>query len=277
MELNEFKQKNIKEHFELFQITEELELTADEMRYKYNCKSNENDFRRSKLPLFLTIFQYLLNNVMNQYNSIRVLCLEGYGQSGLVILRSILESLITFKYMISDEELKNVRAQRFEDYRWVQMKKMLNYWKMEDEVINYAIAKDILSKEDRVLEKVEEFKKTYDVKNDRELSTWSGISIFKMAKTANELVDYNLLYSTCCNFSHPSILGIQSNVIRNEKVTFYSPKPSFQYIDVNIKSSIDYFLEYLVMFDYFYSLGMKKKLDGYQLRAKKIFEASKEK
>ncbi|HWZ23471.1 MAG TPA: DUF5677 domain-containing protein, partial [Cytophagaceae bacterium] len=271
--MENFRINNLERNSELFNLANELEVLADEMRHVFNGKSKENDFRRSKMPLHKTVFLYLITTVMQRFNSIRILCTEGYGQCSLIILRSMLESLISAKYIILDEKVANERAERFEEYRWVEMRKHLKYWKTED-VHNKELAKTILSRETEVIDNFNKFKERF-IKNNKELSTWSGNSIEDMARDVGMLADYNSVYRLCCNSSHPSFLGTGQSVVKTKEATHYSSSPSLQNVIANVEMSIVYFAEFLFIYDYLFGLGMRQRIYDYQTKAKQVFALRK--
>ena len=175
--------------------------------------------------------------------------------------------------MILDKSPNN-KAERFMNYKWIEMQKYLKYWKMEDEVRNKELRRNILSKENDVLRNVNNFKKKFNVTKGQ-LSTWSGVSIENMAQKIGMLGEYNLMYRTCCSFSHPGFLGALQGVDRGRDYTIFSPKPSFEHIVVNLKSAVQYLHEFLVIFDHIFKLEMEEKLDDFQKRALKVFEMDK--
>ena len=186
----------------------------------------------------------------------------------------MLEHLISAKYMLLDNRVANERAERFEEYRWVEMKKQLKYWKMKDEVHDKELAKSILSKEKDVVDNFNRFKTKF-IKNDKELSTWSGSKVEDMAKDVGMLGDYSSVYRLCCNFSHPSFLGTVQSVVRAKDATHYSSNPSSQNVIANVEMSIVYFTEFLFIYDHLFGLGMRQKICDYQAKAKQVFDLEK--
>ncbi|MCK5491940.1 MAG: hypothetical protein KAJ14_02380, partial [Candidatus Omnitrophica bacterium] len=168
-----FREENIQKHSELFEVADELSALADELMYAFNCRSKIEDFRPSKIPKHKTVFLYLFNAVLKQYASLKVVCLEGYGQSSSIILRSMLENLISIKYMIFSENTSSL-AERFIGYRWIDMRKSLNYWRMEDKVKNKDLRDQILLKEKEIEQKCKDFKERFNIKKGQ-LKTWSGL------------------------------------------------------------------------------------------------------
>lgn len=273
-----FKAENIKGYKELFNLSDELESLTDEIRNSFNAASVKNDFRRSKIPLYKSIFLYFSHTAMRQFPSIYILCAEGYAYSASPILRSLWENLVSVKYMLLDknknlnEEEANLKAQRFEEYRWVNMSKMLHYWKSNNGEINQKLCENIVSKEDEILNKIKEFKKTFKTNDVR---SWSGLSIEAMAEKIDMLQDYNLLYRLCCNLSHPSFLGLQLGVVKGREKTNFFSGPSSEHLICVLETAITCFYEFLFLHDYLFLLGMTDKLKVFQQKARLVFESEK--
>ncbi len=268
-----FKEENIKKHSELFCVTDEVHALADELMYAFNCKSNTEDFRPSQMPLHKTVFLYLFNAALKQYASIKVLCLEGYGQSSSIILRSMLENLISIKYMIFSENTSSL-AERFIGYRWIDMRKSLNYWRMEDKVKNKDLRDKILLKEKEIEQKCKDFKERFNIKKGQ-LKTWSGLSIEEMAQKADMLADYNLMYRLSCNFSHSGFLGAQPGVDKGLNHTLFSSKPAFDFIIGVLESAIQYLHEFLSTYNHMFKLEKERELSDFHKKAIKVFGMSK--
>jgi len=267
-----FQEENIKRYPELSKIVQRLQAITDEITDTFNNKSKNNDWRRSKMPCHKNLLNYFLMTAIRQFDAISVLCSEGYGDCSLVILRSMLENLISLKYIVLGEKQIEERAERFENYKWVDMKKQLTYWKNSKGVVQKDTQEDILSKEAIILSSVEDFKKRFNINNEREFRTWSGISIEEMADRVNMSDAYNLMYRMCCLFSHPSFLGQQQGVTKNNDYTIFSTKPSFRNIEVNLMTAIHYLFEFLIIFDHLFNLCMLQKLKDFQLDAVRTFE-----
>lgn len=276
--MSNFKTENIRSHQELFDLSEELQGIAEELKNAFNKASAIQDFRRSKIPLYKTIYLFFITNAMRQYPSIHILCVYGYAYCASPILRSLWENLVSIKYILLsddgqlDETEANLKAKRFEEYRWVNMSKMLRYWKNDDGVQRKDLQEAIVSRNDEIIAKVNEFMKIYKTKH---LNSWSGLSIEEMAKKLNMLGDYNLVYRMCCNLSHPSSLGLQLGVEKNPQTTIFSTKPSNDQVKSVLMIAIQYFHEFLVLHDHLFSLKMFNELTAFQKKARVVFESNK--
>lgn len=239
----------------------------------YKMFDSLNTRNESPQILYKTTLLYFLNNVANQYQSITVLCREGYGQSSIVILRAILENLVSIKFMLlkDDDFTRNNLAKRFRLYEWIEKEKMLQYW--ESPHPSQEELKDhILQQRDEIKENVNLFKKEFACKDPRDLKTWSGVSFPEMTKAVKMTHDYQLIYSLCCKFSHPSFLGSNFLVTKDAINTTYSPGPSSKFIIDSLKNSIVYFHEFLEIFDHCFSLGYTNELKGYTIQTGQVFK-----
>ncbi|UCB57056.1 MAG: hypothetical protein JSV30_00200 [Candidatus Omnitrophota bacterium] len=251
-----FKHENLKKNKELFECADNLYHLIDTLLIVFNQSSN--NFRPSRIPKYKNTFLYLFNTSIRHYKSIDLLCQEGHGMSALILMRSLLENLITTKYIILNKN-PNELAQRFEEYKWLLMRKQLKYWKTNKQVESKKLQKSILSKEPEILAKVKEYKVNFKVKNG--LSTWSGKSVERMAEVVGMSNEYNLVYRMCCLISHPSMLGIIQEVKRTEEYTYFSSDPSYCNIITNMILTIEYMHTFLSVYNDLFELGKKQELD----------------
>lgn len=253
----DFKFENIKRNYELFTLATDFHVLLKDASNIFNLRS----LRLNTLPIHKIVFLYLYNSSVKSYSAIHLLCLEGYGQDSSIILRSLLENLITAKYILYDIKSADYKAKRFEEYRWVEVKNSLEYWEMRDAYQDEKLKKEILSKKKEVMQNVEDFIKKYNIKNKNDLLRWSGISIRKMAEEVSMLEEYLLTYKLCCSFSHPSFIGSLERTKKTLEGINFSSNPSFKGIIEDMKSAILYLYDFLRIYNNVFNLNIEKKLE----------------
>ena len=127
---------------------------------------------------------------------------------------------------------------------------------------------------------MEEFKKTYGIESDRGLLTWSGKAIRDMAKKIDPefLEEYEQTFRLCSRFSHPSILGDQEYIIKDDRSLMFSPLPSEIGLVVNVRKASKYILDYLRIVEDLFAFEKKARIEELSRMHKDIFDryASKE-
>lgn len=262
-----FSEQNYKRSSELFDIAAELHKLLDDVATEINKKQLQlsalENYKKSSLYFFVAAFK--------SFSAIHILCREGYGQDSSVVLRSLMENLISLKYiLIGDRKNRNERAERFVEYRWVELKRLIDYW--ENHAFNDALKEKVMSKKEEVYETAAAFKKRYKAKD---LSTWAGISIRKMAEEVYMLEEYLLAYRLCCSFSHPSFIGLLERTDRVGDDVMFSSNPSFRGIIEDMKSAISFMMQFLILFDKIFDLKMTSEIKAFEEKTLRIFEMEK--
>jgi hypothetical protein len=130
----------------------------------------------------------------------------GFHQDTLVLLRSMLESMINLFY-ISEDPVE--RAERFVRYVEVESRRFLYVSKEVYGEISLLSGHDSRIKE--IEEAVCSFKSEYDP-DSRKPSTWSGITIFDMAKRAGLEDIYKTFYKLQSQHVHGSPRALESYI-----------------------------------------------------------------
>ncbi|MCK5492780.1 MAG: hypothetical protein KAJ14_06700, partial [Candidatus Omnitrophica bacterium] len=165
------------------------------------------------LPPHKRIYLFFLTRAIKTYRAIINLCVEGYGQDVSTLLRSLLDNLISAKYILSDIELADEKAIRFVEFKWVIFRRYIVNKSKENLDINSEVQNNL------IYEKYEGFKKKYNITSNRGLLTWSGQAVIDMARLVdkNLLDEYQSIFRSCSRFSHPSIVGDNEYLNYDEK------------------------------------------------------------
>lgn len=148
------------------------------------------------------VLHILLARGMKSHRSIRVLIADGLEQDAMAILRNLVETAITIKYIATDPTGR--LAQRFRDYQNVERyKNMEKNRKVDPTWLPPGGAPVVALTE----EQYDAFKKRYQVKK---VKNWHGLSGIEELASLPEVgmeKDYIQAYSTYCLFTHPSYLS----------------------------------------------------------------------
>ncbi|MBF0478022.1 MAG: hypothetical protein HQL26_00930 [Candidatus Omnitrophica bacterium] len=250
-----------KTHGELFDAAHHLDQYSHQVLEKFNQKTIVLfDLRPCQ-----RIFLFILTRSLKTYTSILYLCEKGYGQDASPLLRSLLENLITAQYILHNPAISNDLAKRFVAYKWVILKRQLSDQEQHTERTKI------------ILEKAEEFKKTFKVKSDRALLTWSGKTVRDMAKQIDKkwLYEYETIFRLCSRFSHPSILGDNEYMILDEKKLVFSSLPSDIGIVPNLPNAAKYCLEFLMIINDLFKFNCEKDITAHSQELEKILHLPK--
>ncbi len=249
---------------ELFDLADQTIHMAQSVLEEFNRRH----LKLFDLPANQRIFLFIVTRSLKTYFSIVELCKKGFGQDVATLLRSLLENLVTAKYITYDQKTADEKASRFVAYKWVIFKRHLP--DQERNVRNGTPDEknEFLEKKARVLQKVEEFKEKFNVLSDRALVSWSGKTTRDMAKKVDKklLREYENTFRICSRFSHPTILGDNEYLIQNDQKLIFSPLPSDIGIVPNLSNATKYTLMFLKMIDTLF--GFQKSHAIHQLESK---------
>lgn len=233
----------LEEYKELFDVARRVDQQTLAMLEEFNAKQ----LKLFNLPAHQRIFLFIFTRSLKTYASVLSLCERGYGQDVATLLRSLLENLITAKYILHNPRKADGLAKRFVAYKWVIFKRHLP--EQEKEFLHATSEEKTVfeHKKNAIMKNVAEFKRNFNVTSDRALVTWSGKTVRDMAKEINQdLVDeYDTTFRLCSRFSHPSILGDKEYLIQDGTNLIFSPLPSGIGIVPNLSKAIKYTLEFL--------------------------------
>ncbi len=235
---------------------------------------NNRSVKLFDLPAHKRIFLFIFTRALKSYSAILVLCRNGYGQDTAMLLRFLLENLITARYILRDPGGADELTRRFVAYKWVIFQRSLQ----EDERRIWKASPgerdSFLEKKKLIFQNVEEFKKNYKVQSDRALLTWSGATIRDMAKAigADLLDEYEHTFRLCSRFSHPSILGDQEYMMMDDQRLVFSARPSDIGIIINLRKMFQYVLDYLRLVENLFDFGKLERIEELAALHKGIFD-----
>jgi len=251
----------------LFAMADRARMCVDQLLEDFNLRQ----VKLFDLSASRRIFLFILTRSLKTYASILVLCRHGYGQDAAVLLRGFLENLITAEYILHNPAQADDLAARFVAYKWIVFKRSLSE---QERTLQRSSPREQSSFEEYkalVLRRVEEFKRRFHVLSDRALITWSGKTVRDMARHVSPqlAVEYDRTFRICSRFSHPTILGDHEYMLRDTNDLIFSTVPSLIGVEVDLKLSIQYLLEFaaligteLCVTDGTYLAGLKEELSS---------------
>lgn len=254
------KEKLFSEYHELLDLSHELDHTAHAIIDDFN----KNSPKLFAVPSHKRIFLFFLTRALKTYSAICLLCKEGYGQDVSTLLRSLLENLISLKYIIHDPSQADNLAARFVGYKWVIFRRHLPEQERSMRSESQEERDRFYARKELILKNVNDFKKKYNIISDKALLTWSGKTVKDMAKMVDEklMKEYEITFRLCSKFSHPSIISDKEYMISDEESIVFSTLPSFIGVVQNLISAVRYTLEFLSIFNQLYDLKNDEKLRG---------------
>ncbi|MEE4606021.1 MAG: DUF5677 domain-containing protein [Desulfobacteraceae bacterium] len=161
------------------------------------------------LPKQIALFHYARSIYL--LDAIARLCIEGFANEAMIILRSFLNLFINLKWVTSDNY--KYRMERFADFEVVQKKlaieKIIKYGSIPNQIGDTEV-----SPHDEAFEKV---KAKYGLKTYWDLTNWSGKSIRKMAKEVCLENDYHIIYGKLSEIEHTGPASVRDYLDDSEE------------------------------------------------------------
>lgn len=228
----------------------------------------ESDYR--KVLIFLTL------KTFKSTKAIQTLCKEGYGQDAKVLLRSMIDSLITLAYIQKDKE--NL-SKRFIEFSSAEKHKLLQIIGSKNIYPTTPLDEERLKKHKEIEKGYKKYKSDYGYKSDRSLpNNWSGKTTAEMAEKAKVKDLYDWVFRFTSQTTHPSasqaneyILGLD----QGGKIVL-EVGPSEQWIKESLYMAVIILLWFLGQLDEEYSIGNKEEMERlFEKLKNKIKENSK--
>jgi hypothetical protein len=257
----------------------------DQLTNTFLEKFNTHQFILFDFPPHQRIFLFIFSRAMKTFRSITLLCQKGFGQDAAPLLRTLLENLISTRYILKDKDKADTLTKRFVDYKWIILKKRLGNPKKNS---RQPKPQDPLSNKnkDLILQKAKGFKEEFHVKSDRALLTWSGKTLKDMAKAVSKELEkeYDATFRLCSRFSHPSIIGDREYMFQEDQKLTFSPLPSAIGTETNLQLASLYYLDFLTLADKLFLnefnneiIPMREKLESFIAQSKKLNDLSPDK
>lgn len=264
------KNKIFEQNKEVFDLAEE----ARRILFSFLSDFNARKIKLTEIPPHKRIFLFFLARIIKTYSALYTLCREGYGQDACLLLRSLLEILISAKYIMIRPAEADREAVRFVEYKWVILNRCLAESERD---FHDPAAADSSSNRTMIAAKFQEYKQKYKITSDRALLTWSGKATKDMAKLADKklLKEYESAFRIDSRFSHPSIIGDKEYVDPQEDVLVLSFSPSTSGVVLSLKRAVTYLADFLSIFNVLFGLNGDASLNQLQSGITEIFRMEK--
>jgi len=271
--MNAYQNTIYEKHKELFDIADEVDNYTRTLLEKFN----DRNLKLFDLPAHKRIFLFITTRSVKTFSAIHELCRRGYGQDVSTLLRSLLENLVTVKYILHDKKTADDKAARFVAYKWIILKRHLPEVEKTIKSASDSQKNSFDERRKLIAEKVAEFKKKFMLKSDRALLTWSGKTIKDMAKEVSNhlVVEYETTFRLCSRFSHPSILGDNEYLIQDDHNLIFSPLPSIIGVIPNLKNTLRYIIELLSVINDLFDFDENGKIAALEAQCTQIFALEK--
>ncbi len=149
--------------------------------------------------------QFFLGKTVTTFYAVSALCNMGYGQDAIVLVRTMLENLINYRYINQEPE---ERSQLFIEFDYIKAKKRLRTYSalFPEKEIDPEVLKEIDEKYSRVID-------NYPKSISCSLQ-WAGKNNADMAKACDLENLYQMIYPLASSFAHG---GSESTVDYIEK------------------------------------------------------------
>lgn len=151
-----------------------------------------------------------LTRAMKTYLAIRSLILDGLDQDAMALVRNMVDTEFNYAYLAQDL----TRCQRFMDWQEVERSKFANR--------RQQAGLDPLHHPDRIAEAHRArqlFRDTYGTEGN----SWANKSTDDMARDIGRLEHYISVYTSACQFTHPSFLSFKDYQVVAGGVPFWAP------------------------------------------------------
>ena len=217
---------------------------AHRLTQKYQSSGKvPTDNKEMLVLLFLTKAQ-------KTHAAIMLLCSDGYGQDAVVLSRSILELLITIKYILADST--DGRVDRYVSHDWVLRSELYENLKNREELAVIPT------------EKIQEIKANADAAQKKygykPYGGWSDKTMYYMAKEIGEESNFNICYGIQCSFSHSSARSMMEYMKESDGQYVFDAGKSERYINPALAMAFDFQKSLCLEADKLFSLGFTEEL-----------------
>lgn len=246
----------------LIELNHELRVIIDEVEFP--ALSDEN---------LLLKLCYLGNfgKASKTHQSIIFLSQQLYGEDALVLARSLFEVIVNLKYITQRTDKQEERLERYMMYDFVQRQHMyetlrLSSKKLEKIAIERELEHqpyDISPKQ--ITEKFEKFIKKYIDKkgNPPNTSTWSGLSIKKMAYSVGLKGTYDTAYELASKQVHSSSTAVNQFLTQDDQGKIViNNGPSKNFVDTALIAGFEHFCYLMNILNKEFQLNLDPKLEN---------------
>lgn len=188
--------------------------------------------------------------------SIELLCKRGFAQDAILLLRAMLEDLITFKYIKKDK----TRVKDFVDFDNLERLRLGEAILATPELLSGHTLEKARRRQEE-LQNVWSSMKSRFTRRGRTFTRFSGKRLKEMCETESDKKHYDFFYGYFSKYVHPSLLTADEYVLGikgNEVVT--QAGPNSRMVSEVLWSTTTYFMQLLGLISDEYNMGFSAEL-----------------
>ena len=212
---------------------------------------------------------FCLGKAYKTQGAILFLCKNGFGQDASILLRSIVDILITLLYIKKDPT--NNRMQRYFDYDWVLRKTMFDYCKTKPEIMKQL--EDRGTKIDLTRDSIETIEKEAKQAQDKHnyaYGRWSAHTTKQMAEEVGRADLYLTVYRLQSQLAHTAPRTMNEYITQEKDGFVIEVGQNEKWITETLVATFDCIYNIVGEFDKDLQLGFADRLD---IIAKAYFES----
>jgi len=182
--------------------------------------------------------------------AVLLLCENGLGQDAAMLMRSLIDILITLFYILDDPG--DERMQRYFDYDWILRKKMFVYCKSRPELLALMPHDDVKIVEEQA--KIAQQKYGYE-------RNWSNKNIREMAEEIGRVDLYATVYSLQSQIIHTASRAMNEYIKKDGEEYKINVGTSDSWIEETLVASFDCFYNIIFKCNELLQLGKTSQLE----------------
>lgn len=203
---------------------------------------------------------FCLGKTYKTHKAILILCEAGYGQDAAMLVRSMVELLITLLYILADKT--DGRLYRYFDYDWILQRKMYGYAKTKPHLVELINDRQVNPRDgDNSIEEIETTAKLMMEKHNYGKS-WSEKNIREMSAEVGKDGLYDTMYVLQSQLIHTSPRATNEYISRAGDKYVVSVGSDGKWIEESLVSAFDCLYSVLGEVDKFFELGLSGDLDN---------------
>lgn len=237
------------QHKAIFSYNRELRTVADKiMGREYPLAGDKELFTG-----------FCLGKAYKTHGSVLLLCRQGYGQDAAILVRSLIDLLITLLYILNDPS--NERISRYFSYDWILCKKMFEYAKTKPHLLKALEVNDVNPLPDKLTTKeIEEHARLAQEKYHYGRD-WSIHNMRDMAKEVGEEDLYLTMYKLQSQLIHTAPRTMNEYIKKEDEGYKIEVGQNTRWVEEALVSAFDCFYMIIGQYDKLLELGFANQLD----------------
>ena len=236
-------------HAAIWQAFLQVDNLVDQVLSAPKGKAAKRAHRRTLLLLLLT-------KGLKTYHAIQLLCLQGYGQDAMLLMRSFFELVVTAQYLTQTDTRQ--RVAQFRAYYNILSAQLIDVRKNDP-----TFVQSLKERGARTLRKIgsdrQRAKRRFPFFRGGAMG-WTGSNLEQVAAAVGQKGAYDSLYRLSSQFEHPSFFALHRYVFPAARTIAEAVTPSREHVNQVLASL---FIEMLILLEVIiraFRLGMYREL-----------------